>query len=76
MPVARKFPELAALRRDFHLDRVILVVVNQRDCQVLAIDAVQGHAHAAAVGARLQDRDVVDRFPVSVVQLETLPLSG
>ena len=56
------------------LDRVFATVVNQGNGRFGPVDAVDGHAHFALVFATLQDLDVVDGFPIAVVDLEPLPI--
>jgi hypothetical protein len=56
------------------LDRVFATVVNQGNGRFGPMDAVDGHAHFALVFATLPDMDVVDGFPIAVVDLEPLPI--
>ena len=58
-----------------HFDRVFLKVVNKRNGLIVALNTIDYHMCPALAGARLQDSDVVDSFPVSVVYLECLPIS-
>jgi hypothetical protein len=51
------------------------MVVNKGNNLIVALNAIDRHNRPAISGARLQDRDMVDSFPVSVVYLECLPIS-
>ena len=57
-----------------HLDRVFLTVVNQRNCLVVLLIAINCHTHFAVPGTHLQHGDMVDSFPVSVMYLERVPI--
>ena len=59
-----------------HLDRVFLMVVNQGNGLALSFDAINRHAALVRRSARLQNSDVVDRFPIPVMHLEFLPICG
>jgi len=53
---------------------MVLPIVDELDDRVARIDAVHVHVLAAASVERLRDRDVVDRFPVAVMQIERRPV--
>ena len=57
-----------------HLDQVFLTVVNKRNCLDVLLNAINCHSHLAVPGTHLQDGDMVDSFPVSVMYLERLPI--
>ena len=57
-----------------HLDPVFLVVVNKRDGLIVLLNAIHTHAHLPIPGRRLQDIDVIDGLPITVVHLERLPI--
>lgn len=57
-----------------YLDRMFLMVVNKGNRLVGLLDAIHGHTPLPTSGERLQNGDVVDRLPISVVHLERLPI--
>jgi len=57
-----------------HFDRVFLAVVNKGNHLVVSLDSVNGHTRPGFVFSRLQDVDVVDGLPISLVHLERLPI--
>jgi len=57
-----------------YLDRVLLTVINKGNGLVVSLDAIDCHSHSAIRGARLQDGDVIDGLPISVVDLGCLPI--
>ena len=58
---------------DSHLDRVFLMAVNKGKSLSVLLDAINGHTHLVGPRARLQDGDVVDSLPISIVNLERFP---
>ena len=56
------------------LDGVFAMVVDKGNGLVGPLFAIDGYAHLALVCAHLQDVDVVDGFPIAVVDLEPLPI--
>jgi hypothetical protein len=50
-----------------HLDRVLLTVVHKGNSLVVLLNPIDGHARLAVPCARLQDGNMVDGFPVSIV---------
>jgi hypothetical protein len=59
-----------------HLNCVLLTVVHKRNNLIVSLDTIDSHAHLAIPRARLQDANMVDGFPVSVVQREPFPIRG
>jgi hypothetical protein len=53
---------------------VFLKVVNKGNSLTVALNAIDCHNRLAIPGASLQDSDMVDSFPVSVMHLEHLPI--
>lgn len=66
--------ERLPISRDPHLGPVFLMVVNKRDGLIVLLNAIHAHAHLAILGRRLQDVDVVDSLPITVVHLEPCPI--
>jgi hypothetical protein len=66
--------QISACGLYLYLDRVILTVINKGNRLVLSLNAIDRYTRFAVPGARLQDGDMVDSFPVSVVHLERLPI--
>jgi hypothetical protein len=56
-----------------HLDSVLVTIINKGNRLAALLNAVDGH-DGPAVGACLQDGDMVDGFPVPVVYRERIPL--
>ena len=69
-----RYSPLTAYGLYLHLSRVFLMVVYKGNSLIMLLEAIDGYAHLAVHGADLQDSDMVKRFPVSVVQGESLPL--
>ena len=53
---------------------VLLAIVDQQYGRVGLHDAVHAHGHPGVGAGGLGDANVVDGFPVTVVQLECLPI--
>ena len=70
------YSKLTSAACTLHLNRVLLTVVHKRNNLIVSLDAIDGHAHLAIPRARLQDDNMVDGFPVSVVQREPFPIRG
>jgi hypothetical protein len=54
-----------------HLDSVLVTIINKGNRLTALLNAVDDH-DGPAVGARLQDGDMVDGFPVPVVYRERI----
>ena len=69
-----------SLRRHAHLHRVLPLIVDQGNCLAILLDAVDCHPHHAALaaipGPCLREVDVVDRFPVTVMDRQPAPVCG
>jgi hypothetical protein len=61
-------------RTHSHFDGVFLVVVNQVNNFVVLLETINGYAGLAGSCFGPLNRDVVDRFPITVVHLERLPM--
>ena len=59
---------------DTDLDRVFPAVVHQVNRRIGLLDAIHRHARMAVSGRRAQDGNVVDRFPIPVVQGKAFPI--
>jgi hypothetical protein len=57
-----------------HLDRVFLMVDHKEDSLVVLLDTIDNHIRITISGTRLQNSDMVERFSVSVVKREPLPI--
>lgn len=60
--------------RYFHHYRMFLTVVNKGNSLVRLLNAIDCHTRLAAAVASLQDSDMVESFPVPVVNFERLPI--
>jgi hypothetical protein len=54
---------------------VFPAVINQGNSLIVVLSTIDYYTCPALSGARLQDSDMVDSFPVSVVYLERFPVS-
>jgi len=63
-----------AFNRYSHLDGVFPAVVNKGNRLVVSLDSVNGHTRSAFIFTRLQDVDVVDGLPITIVHLEPCPI--
>ena len=71
-----RYSMLTACGLYVYLNGVFLTVVHKKNSLIVSLDAIDSHAHLAVPGARLPDGNMVDGFPVSVVQREPLPIRG
>jgi hypothetical protein len=51
---------------------MFLAVVNKGNCFLVLIDTVNGHAHFVSACLRTQDGNVIDCFPVPVMDIEAI----
>jgi hypothetical protein len=54
---------------------VVPTIVDEANERIARIDAVDVHPLPSATIERLRDRDVVERFPIPIPQLESRPFS-
>lgn len=56
------------------LGRVIPPIINKVNDFVVLFDAIYRHRHSSNLGERLQNSEVIDGFPIAIMDFERLPI--